>query len=497
MLDFLLGNDTLSALVAFGLVLIPAIIIHELGHFLAGKAAGITILEFGIGFPPRMLTLFTRGETEYTLNWLPIGGFVRPLGEDFVRPISEEEVAKDRAALAQRQSQTDSAYLSDRERLKKRGIDKMVSVNEAKPLARIIFLVAGSFMNLVTAIVLFVVIGILGLPTVVGGSAGIASLLPDSPLAESGLQGGDIILQINGEHFNDSAALATLLSDLDGQQVTLVVQRNGQNIELTHRLTETSGQNTALQPYIYVSGVSEGSPAARAGIVPGDTIIAFNGQSFTNFSDLPAWTQENAGSNVSLTVLRDSETMEVTLVPRANPPEGEGAMGITIQPGLFDASQGAVFVDSGLQQAIVPLSLAESISYSFERIGFYVTTLLRLPGELITGAVSSEEARFLSPLAISQVGAVFLQQSIEQNQPVVILNFVAIISIALGITNLLPLPALDGGRIIFVLIEIVRGKPIAPEREGLVHLIGMALLLSIFVVAFVNDILNPVTNLLP
>ncbi len=102
MLDFLVGNDALSAIVAFAFVLIPAIFIHEMGHFLAAKAVGITILEFGIGFPPRMLTLFTRGETEYTLNWLPIGGFVRPLGEDFVRPVAQEEAARDRKQLEER-----------------------------------------------------------------------------------------------------------------------------------------------------------------------------------------------------------------------------------------------------------------------------------------------------------------------------------------------------------------------------------------------------------
>ena len=92
--------------------------------------------------------------------------------------------------------------------------------------------------------------------------------------------------------------------------------------------------------------------------------------------------------------------------------------------------------------------------------------------------------------------SVFLQESIEQNRPVEILNYVAIISIALGFTNLLPLPALDGGRILFVLIEMVRGKPIPPEREGFVHLLGLAFLLSLTVVIVINDIVNPVTDLI-
>jgi regulator of sigma E protease len=495
MLDFLLGNDLLSAIFAFGLVLIPAIIIHELGHFFAGKAVGITILEFGIGFPPRMLTLFTRGETEYTLNWLPIGGFVRPLGEDFVRPVSDAVTEKDRNTVTERLASQDAASLSDRDKLRLRGVNKMMTVNEAKPLARIFFLTAGSLMNLLTAVVLFTIIGLSGLPTVVGGSIGLVDLEADSALAAAGIQPGDVILRVNGDYFADSAGLFDTLAAQAGEPVTLTVQRGSETTDVT--FTPDAAATATPTPFVYISGVAEESPAAQAGIQPGDTITAFNGQPFTTFDDLPALTQQNVGQDVTLTLLQQGETRDVTLVPRANPPEGQGAMGITIQPALFDAGHGIVFVDSGVQQDIVPLTLGESIRYGFDRIGFYITTLAQLPGQILNGAVSSDEARFLSPLAISQVGAVFIQQSIEQNQPVVILNFVAVISIALGITNLLPLPALDGGRILFVLIEIVRGRPIAPEREGMVHLIGMALLLSIFVVAFVNDILNPITTLLP
>lgn len=496
MLDFLLGNDALSAVVAFALVLIPAIIIHELGHFFAGKAVGITILEFGIGFPPRMLTLFRRGETEYTLNWLPIGGFVRPLGEDFVRPVSEAVAEQDRQAVAERLASQESLPVSDREKLRERGIARTMSVNEARPLARIFFLVAGSVMNLLTAIALFVVIGMAGLPTVVGSSVGLVDIEPDSALAAAGLLPGDVILKVDGQYFADSAGLFDSLAAAAEQPVTVTVQRGGEIHDIAFT-PPAAAEGAEPAPYVYVSGVAEGSPAARAGMQPGDIITAFNGAPFASFDDLPSLTQQHTGADVTLTLARGGETHEVTLVPRADPPPGQGAMGITIQPALSAPSFGAIYVDSGLQQEIVPLSLGDSLRYSFERIGFYVTTLLRLPGEIISGAVSSDEARFLSPLAISQVGAVFLQQSIEQNQPVVILNFVAIISIALGITNLLPLPALDGGRILFVLIEIVRGRPITPEREGMVHLIGMALLLSIFVIAFVNDILNPITSLLP
>jgi regulator of sigma E protease len=499
MLDFLVGNDALSAIVAFALVLIPAILIHEIGHFLAAKAVGITILEFGIGFPPRMLTLFRRGETEYTLNWLPIGGFVRPLGEDFVRPVSNEELRRDRQQLQERLGEQPDTHDSfdtfsgERARLRAQGAKKITSVNEAKPLARILFLIGGSSANLLTAIILFTIIGLSGLPMIVGGSAGIVALNSDSPLLNLGLQEGDLIAQVNSEYFENASEMMGKLNGQIGQPVTLTVQRGEETLEIAY----TPVSAPQLESYVFVSGVAPESPAAGAGIEVDDLIVALNGQPFSEFDDLPRRTQENLGQEITLTLLNDGELRDIQVTPRTNPPEGQGAIGIGIVPAYNDVTSGAVFVEAGAQQAIVPLNPGEAIQFSFTQIGSFFTTLISLPGQLIAGELSSEEARVMSPLAISQFGGLFLQRSIEQNQPVMILNYIAIISIALGITNLLPLPALDGGRIVFVLLEIVRGRPIAPERESIVHLIGMALLLSLMVFAFLNDILNPVTNLIP
>ncbi len=497
MLDFLIGNDLLSAIVAFGLVLIPAIFIHELGHFLAAKAVGITILEFGIGFPPRMAKLFTWGETEYTLNWLPIGGFVRPLGEDFVRPVSSEEVTRDREKLREMLGDefADVEMLTgDRAALRKRGIRHTRSVNEARPLARIGFMAAGSTANLITAILLFIIIGLLGLPTIVGGSAGIVYLTPDSAIADVGLQAGDIIEKVNGEYFDNVQDLSNLLTVSDSA-VTLTVQRlnSAETFDVAYSPTSESFKNL-----VFVSGVAPNSPAEAAGLQADDLIIAFNGEGFAAFEDLPERTQARLGEEVTLTVLRDGIESEISLVPRVNPPEGEGSIGIGIIPAYENLINDVILVEGGFQQELVPLTLGEAVQYSFERVVFFLETLVSLPAEIMGGQLSSEETRLMSPIAISQFGGVFLQQSIEQNQPVVILNYIAIISIALGITNLLPLPALDGGRIVFVVLEIIRGRPIAPEREGIVHLIGMALLLSLMALAFLNDIFNPIsTNLLP
>ena len=465
MLDFLVGNDLLSAIVAFALVLIPAIFIHELGHFLAAKAVGITILEFGIGFPPRMVKLFTWGETEYTLNWLPIGGFVRPLGEDFVRPVSSKEVARDREKLREMLGDefADVDLVSgDRAALRKRGIERTMSVNEARPLARIAFMAAGSFANLLTAILLFMIIGLMGLPTVVGGSAGIVYLAPDSPLASLGLQTGDLIEQINGQYFDNAETLSNTLFSSE-ESVALTVQRleNDETFDVT--FTPTSD---VLTPLVFISGVSPNSPAEAAGLQTDDLIVAFNGEGFDKFEDLPERTQARLGEEVTLTILRDETEMNISLVPRVNPPEGEGSIGIGIIPAYENLMNGVVFVEGGFQQALVPLSLGESVQYSFERVRVFLETLVSLPSEIMGGQLSSEETRLMSPIAISQFGGLFLQQSIEQNQPVVILNYIAIISIALGITNLLPLPALDGGALSSLCWKLSEGDPLRQSVRG-------------------------------
>lgn len=489
MLDFLVGNDLLSAVVAFILVLIPAVLIHELGHFFAAKAVGITILEFGIGLPPRMLRLFTFRGTEYTLNWLPLGGFVRPLGEDMVRQMGDEALANDRKEALER------------------GIEKATSVNEAKPLARILFMAGGALANFVMALVIFFIVGLIGIPQVVGGRVIAVEVAENSALAQAGLQANDVIEEINGEKFADANDFIDRLYALDGEQVTLDVLRpheptaEGAEPEIESLQVTFIANFSANQPMLdthpIVLGVAEGSPADRAGMLPRDLITTFDGQRVPDFETLREFTQANLDNEVELTLLRGDETLTVRLTPRSNPPEGQGSMGITSTsvPVILDAVSGFRYQEGPPQEVITPQPLGVSIQYSFYRTGDVLNSILSMPAQIIRGTVEPEAARPVSVVGIGQLGGVFLQESVEQDQPTIILNFIAVINIALGLTNLLPLPALDGGRIMFVLLELVRGKPIAPEREGFVHLVGLALLLSAMVVLVLNDLINPVTNL--
>ncbi len=479
MFNFLLGNDPLSGIVAFFLVLIPLILIHELGHFLAAKWAGITVLEFGIGFPPRIARLFTWRGTDFTLNWLPLGGFVRPLGDDLVRPLDEESVEKDRSEVLQR------------------NVQQTKTVNEATPFQRIVFMAAGAFANFALAFVLFAWVALIGLPQPKGGSVEVVHVAPGSVLAEAGLQAGDVVLSLNGRNFEDTADFLNQLHSLQGAPGTLTIQRADQTEPLTLTFTPDFGSSAAgTSNYAQIAGLVPGAPADQAGIKPGDIVMAFNGapiQGLDNFREL---TQANAGSEVTITIQRGSEIFDVSLTPRTNPPEGQGAMGIVIWPAFADAQTGLTYREGFVQEEYVPQPVGRAVEFGLERIGFVISTTVSIPSQLISGALTPDEARPVSIVGVSQIGAVALQQSIEEGRPGVILNFIAMISVALGFFNLLPLPALDGGRILFVLIEIVRGRPIAPEREGLVHLVGLALLLSLSVVFILNDVLNPITNLI-
>ena len=477
MLDFLLGSNALSTIVAFGLILIPAIFVHELGHFLAARAVGITIIEFGIGLPPRALSLGRRGYTRYTLNWIPVGGFVRPLGESFVHPRGEDAVDAARESLRRDIAEIEAA------------LGPLRSVGDVRPPQRILFMAAGSAANLLTALLLFTAIGLLGVPTVTGGSAGVVDL-PDDSSQWPDLRSADHITRLDGEYFESAADLIALLRSRSGEQVTLELLRDGAAFEVSLPAPALTQSGLA-----YVSVVMPASPAEAAGMRAGDLIVAISDRPLESLADLQNHSRANPGQDLTLTVLRDGERLPLSLRPRLNPPEGQGAIGIGVVPAWNVG--GAVLVEGGWQRGLKQLSLPDALAYSLDYVAEILRVLVNLPGQLLAGSLRPDEARLMSPLAISQVGGRFLQESIEESQPYYILSFIALINIALGVTNLLPLPALDGGRILFALIELLRGRPVSPEREGMVHLFGMILLLTLMFITVINDLLNPVDLLIP
>lgn len=356
-----MNNNTLS-LVEFLLALSFLLLMHELGHYLVGKLFGIQADEFGFGYPPKLVKLFTLGGTAFTLNLIPFGAFVRFKGED--------------------------------------NPDVPGGLYAANKWKRLGTLLAGSFMNLLTGVLLFSYI-----------------------ISRTGMPQTDIV------------------------------------------------QIAAVEP---------DSPAFEAGILQGDTIQSINGTPVEDMVIVSEITRQNLGQNVELELLRGEELVNLSLVPRLDPPEGQGAMGIIMQNPIKQV---------GFIRAI-PAGL---------RIGYeQFRQLLSVPGMLIRGEVQGKDARLLSPKGIFDIYSQVREEErpIEQGQPgLAFLNiawFFAIISVSLGFSNLLPIPALDGGRILFVIPEILTGKRIPPRYENMVHVVGYTALLLLMGYVFFQDFINPV-----
>ncbi|MCI0394817.1 MAG: M50 family metallopeptidase [Chloroflexi bacterium] len=347
---------------AFALVLTPIILVHEIGHFVAARLSGIRVEEFGLGFPPRAVKLFESKGTLFSLNWIPLGGFVRPAGED------DPNVPNGLAAASKR--------------------------------ARLFTLSAGAGANFLFAILIFWIAFMIG-PSKLAVT--ITEVLPNSPAMAAGLETGDVILSVNGrEAAGNQAIVVEEITGSAGRPVELVVLRNGEEVRLS------------VTPRL-----------------PGEYDAATDGP---------------------------------TGIKLASKPTGE------------NESQGPV-------QAAV-LSVANVIDV--------VWNTLRAPVLLVRGQISPSDARPVSVVGISQLAGQYAQETATRQDWFPILWFSAVISVALGFTNLLPIPALDGGRILFVLVEAIRGRRIEPEREGMVHLVGMLVLLGLMVLIIIQDIVNPI-----
>ena len=346
---------------AFILVLTPIILIHELGHFVAARLSGIRVNEFGLGFPPRAVKLFKRGDTLYSLNWIPIGGFVRPAGED------DPSVEGGLAGASKR--------------------------------ARFFTLAAGAGANFIFAFIIFWFAFMIGPPAL---EVSIPEVVPDSPAMAAGLMAGDVILEINGQTVENTNVVVSEISDSAGQPVEMIVGREGQEVAIS------------VTPRL-----------------PGEY---------------------------------DAET--------------EGPTGIRVETR-----------STGVNES---LGVGESAERSLQTMFDVVWGTLRAPVMLIRGQITPSEARPVSVVGLSQLAGAAAEQTASEGDWFPLLWFAGIISVALGFTNLLPIPALDGGRIMFVIIEAIRGRRIEPEREGMVHMVGMLFLLGLMVLIIVQDIVNPI-----
>jgi regulator of sigma E protease len=337
--------------------------IHELGHFLAARLFNIEVEEFGLGFPPRALKLFNYKGTDFTLNWIPFGAFVRPKGEN------DPEIPG--------------------------------GLGSAHPLKRLVVLLGGPVMNIIAGVILF----------------------------------------------------------------SLVFAQTG--IPDTNR--------------VEIGGVVKDSAAEQSGLLTGDQVVKANDTTIQNVDVLRGIIQANPEKPITFVISRSGQQQTLQITPRSNPQGGTGVIGVYLSNPVVKAS----WIES------IPVAANVSVQYCRE--------LLELPGKLIMGQLSADQSRLTSIVGLGNMFVQARERDIQasetpnnQTPAVSSLTLLAIISVALGITNLLPIPALDGGRILFLLPELVVRKRIPPRYENAVHMAGFMLLLVLMFVITIQDIVNPV-----
>ena len=338
-------------------VLASLIILHEVGHFLACLIFGVKVEEFGIGFPPRITKLFEFRGTEYTLNWIPLGGFVKPLGE------SQPEIEGGLAA--------------------------------SKPLVRIGVYLAGPIMNLLAAVVIY---------SIVFSQLGV----PDMSIIE-------------------------------------------------------------------VQEIAQNSPAQEAGLLPGDQILSINEYEADSYEALRAEIYAHLGEEIQIEYKRDSNIDLINLIPRENPPENQGAIGIV------------------MTSPVREISWYQALPLGISATGQHSIAVMRLPGQLIRG---TEEA---VGRPVGYKGMYDIYEGAKEGQllpgtssTINVLLFVVSITISLGVLNLLPIPALDGGRILFVLPELITGKRISQKVQNVVNAVGFISVVLLLIYFNILDFTSPI-----
>ncbi len=421
-------------LIIFAVMLGILVFVHELGHFAVAKRLGIPVLEFGFGFPPRLKTLFKRDGTEYTLNAIPLGGFVRLYGEE--------------------DPTVPGGFAS------------------AKPSIRIPILLAGVTMNFVLALLVFTFTALFTPPYVPIQTTTISAVMPDSPAALAGLQNNDTIVAVNGRHIkHDYTTFRDLIRENAGREVTLTIVRKNQTLEPIKVVPRAQppanegplGIQLVGWTGLRVISVAPGSIADQAGIRAGDALLFFVEASRTlrDQDELAQFTQTHQGWKIEWRVARGNELSDVIVVqiPETLAPQ-DTTLGLNLQLSLLDA----------------PIKAAQDIV-------FVLATIPQLVAQLFSGSVPANA--FVGPVGIYQ----FTGEVAQRGGPLALLQLLALLSLNLAIVNLLPFPALDGGRLVFIALEIVRGgKKLDPRKEGLVHLIGLAILLGLMLIISYFDV---------
>ncbi|MCD6580618.1 MAG: RIP metalloprotease RseP [Desulfuromusa sp.] len=436
----------MTTIIAGILMLGILVFIHELGHFVIAKMCGVKVLKFSLGFGPKLVSR-RRGETEYQVCAIPLGGYVQMLGEGSGEQGEEVELSAE---------------------------DKSRSFSEQSVAKRLAIVSAGPVMNLILPLLILPISFMVGvqMPTYLEQPACIGYVVPESDAAAGGFLAGDCVISVNQrpvENWNDSnkgfvsQAGETLIFEVerDGKELQLIIPAENDSLQGMQVLGLLPRQEARI------GGLAPDMPAAAAGIQEGDLILQIEDRPISSWYDLKGVIQEIGGRALQVHLERAGEQLVVELTPEQREDEGDYLLGIAPlyssdlkRFGFFDAAR-------------------EGAYRTWELIELTVVFVQKL----FTGNVSTKNIG--GPITVVQIAGQAAQTDLSA-----IISVLAFISIQLGILNLLPIPILDGGHILFYIIELIIRRPVSTRIREMSQQVGMAMLLMLMVLAFYNDIVR-------
>lgn len=446
------GYKVLAFLVTLGVL----VVFHELGHYLVARWCGVKVTRFSVGFGRVIASRrFGRDDTEWALSAIPLGGYVKMVDE------REGDVpVRDLPRAFNRQN-----------------VWKRIAIVAAGPLA-----------NLLLAVLLFAGTFMAGVP---GQRAVLADAAPGTAAAAAGVRAGDLVVAVDGEPVRSWQDLRWRLTKAQGaNSVVLAIEPSGpsagdppvrRRLDLTHLVTAdwesnvpaALGLRTDLGPPL-IAEVIPGKPAERAGLATGDRIVAIEGRAVRSPADVAVVTNARAEQPIVFTVARGGTAREVTVTPEAQDQNGR-RVGIA---GLKLAVDPAMVEKLSLTVRYGPLdSLAQGARKTWELSVF----TLRMLGRIVTGDASLKNIS--GPITMAD----FAGQSAQAGL-LVFVGYLALISISLGVLNLLPVPLLDGGHLLYYFAEVFKGSPVSDRTFEVGQRIGMAMLAVLMALALFNDV---------